>query len=400
LADHRVDSARTYDEALTLINGTASYDLALIDLNLTGEDDRTGGEILDLLRMEFPATRRVIVTGSPPAGGLRSDVFERYGVEDVIIKGKMTLPGLRIVVTRALRGEADETPQEVKSHESELMERYRDWRDRTEEKIRSGVRNAQNNARDAGIVRGQSQRSAEIALNSWLALQMRFGEVCKNLEDVVSSGRAIGDVSSGMAQLDQAMNEFEIAMVDPAEPALPRKSAVDVAIITILPEELRATLRAFNVAERPQMSQPFYETQVPCQSRPERALEVVITSAAKPLNVHVGAPIFSLRDKYSPNAVFLVGIAGGRQGKVRQGEVVIGKSVFYYESTRLPAEVRTHDRNGQSRRMNMATDFTPTIHGKRRSGRGFNSLSAACRNIIDPPHYPLIICRMFTERAQ
>lgn len=129
--------------------------------------------------------------------------------------------------------------------------------------------------------------------------------------------------------------DAQLGPADVAELALPKESAVDVAIIAILPDELRATLRAFDVAERPQIAQPFYETKVSCQGRPDRALDVVITSAAKPLNVHVGPPIARLRNKYTPRAIFLVGIAGGRQGKVRRGDVTIAQRVFYYEPGRV-----------------------------------------------------------------
>jgi nucleoside phosphorylase len=58
---------------------------------------------------------------------------------------------------------------------------------------------------------------------------------------------------------------------------------------------------------------------------------VVITAAPKPLNVHIGAPVARLRNQYSPAAVFLVGIAGGRKGKISRGDVVIAQRVFYPE---------------------------------------------------------------------
>jgi adenosylhomocysteine nucleosidase len=128
----------------------------------------------------------------------------------------------------------------------------------------------------------------------------------------------------------------ERASMDPAELArsiVPRE--VDVAIITILPEELRAVLNVFGVEEQPHSGQPFYDTQLNCRGRPSRALDVVITSAPKPLNVHVGAPIARLRNKYSPRAAFLVGIAGGRQGRAKRGDIVIGQRVFYYEPGRV-----------------------------------------------------------------
>jgi nucleoside phosphorylase len=142
-------------------------------------------------------------------------------------------------------------------------------------------------------------------------------------------------------RLDRAViRSFDAARgpMDVADLILPKEAAVDVAVITILADELKATLHAFGIAEQPQGTQPFYETQVSCQGRPGRALDVVITSAAKPLNVHVGAPIARLRNKYSPSAVFLVGIAGGRRQKTKQGDVVIAQRVFYYEPGRVTSK--------------------------------------------------------------
>lgn len=103
LADHTVDSANTYIEALLLIRDNPPYDLALVDLNLERNVDRLGGEILDVLKADYPTTRRIVVTGQPPAGGLRDNLFERYGLDDVIIKGEATLPGIRRIVAGALR---------------------------------------------------------------------------------------------------------------------------------------------------------------------------------------------------------------------------------------------------------------------------------------------------------
>lgn len=53
---------------------------------------------------------------------------------------------------------------------------------------------------------------------------------------------------------------------------LPEETKVDVALITILPEELKATLRAFGVEETLTAGQPFYRATVPCRGRPDRPL--------------------------------------------------------------------------------------------------------------------------------
>jgi nucleoside phosphorylase len=142
--------------------------------------------------------------------------------------------------------------------------------------------------------------------------------------------------------------------VDELTRHLPRRQGVDVAIITILREELRATLDVFGVEEQPHRGQPFYETSVPCRGRPERDLSIVLTAASKPLNVHIAQPVERLRDRFPPSAVFLVGIAGGRKGRVKHGDVVVSRRIHYYPPGRLtrdglaprPEVAEPHDEYG------------------------------------------------------
>jgi CheY-like chemotaxis protein len=98
LLDHRVDSARSQPEALRLlVTATRPYDLALVDLELK-DRDRAGGEVLDVLMRLYPTVRRVVLTGRVPGGALWHNIFERYGVEEVLIKQDFDVPDLRRVV--------------------------------------------------------------------------------------------------------------------------------------------------------------------------------------------------------------------------------------------------------------------------------------------------------------
>jgi CheY-like chemotaxis protein len=207
LANHKVDSAHSYDEALVMIYGHGPYDLALIDLNLIGEDDRLGGELLDLLRIEFPETRRVVVTASPPPGALRSEVFERYELEEVIIKSKTTLPGLQLAVSRALRRDAEEIPREIKAKQSEIVQEYQSWHDQTEEVFRSCINDIKNKAHAAGRSKGRRPGDPE-ALNEWLSLEQRFQEECSDLIVMITSARTIAAVESSKEQLTRTLSKF------------------------------------------------------------------------------------------------------------------------------------------------------------------------------------------------
>lgn len=117
---------------------------------------------------------------------------------------------------------------------------------------------------------------------------------------------------------------------------------VDVAILTVLREEFDAAVKVFGAdsASREGTSQPFFEAAVSCAHSPE-PLSVVITKAAKPMNVHAAAPLARLREYYRPVITILVGIAAGQPGKVSLGDVVVPRYVLYYEPARLtPHEVQ------------------------------------------------------------
>lgn len=189
LADHTVDCASSHDEALGYLFAGNSYDLALVDLHLIGDDDFLGGEVLDLLRTGYPGTRRIVVTGSPPMGSLRANIFERYGVEEIIIKGQSTLPDLRRVVEGALSRAADELPQDVKMRRSELRQRYYEWQRMHLSVLDRNLRDAEDYVRNAGRLHAQSRRRAEEARDAALAAKEEFDEVCKRTERLVHAIR-------------------------------------------------------------------------------------------------------------------------------------------------------------------------------------------------------------------
>jgi CheY-like chemotaxis protein len=122
LPDYHVDMASSYGEALALLQAGIFYDVALIDLNLmdSGEfdsRDQLGGEILHILRNNYPTTRRIAITGWPPSS-VRM-VLEDFGVDDLLLKRNMTLSDLRHVNEQALalaRGHRD-APSDVQSRE-------------------------------------------------------------------------------------------------------------------------------------------------------------------------------------------------------------------------------------------------------------------------------------------
>jgi CheY-like chemotaxis protein len=204
LADHHIDSAASADQALHYLQGSAPYDLALVDLHLIKPGDLLGGEILDLLRTRYPLTRRIVVTGSPPRGPLRANIFERYEVEEIIIKGDVTLPDLRRVVEGALDLTMWDVPQEVKLRKSELRQRFRDWRRSQQNLINDKIREAEEYLRHAEKLHGQSGRRAQEELNLVIAQRDLLKSDCSTIENSLDHIFVMNDVFRVLDELERA----------------------------------------------------------------------------------------------------------------------------------------------------------------------------------------------------
>jgi adenosylhomocysteine nucleosidase len=110
----------------------------------------------------------------------------------------------------------------------------------------------------------------------------------------------------------------------------------DVAVLTVLTEELRAVVevlrrhRGFRSAPLPGGSQ-LYQADV----RGEGVdLRVVASQALEPGPQSAAAAYRRLRDAVRPSIVLLVGVAGGIRADLAIGDVVIGDEVIYYDARR------------------------------------------------------------------
>lgn len=122
LRDHHVDTVGSVQEAVEWLSSGPAYDVALVDLNLHDDGDGEGGELLDLLSLQYPATARIIVTGSPPAGSIQQGIITRYNVEELIIKSDLRLPDLRGAVEQAIAGPQADVLQ--REEELELLHAF------------------------------------------------------------------------------------------------------------------------------------------------------------------------------------------------------------------------------------------------------------------------------------
>lgn len=214
LADHHIDSAASPDEALHYLQGGAAYDLALVDLNLIAPGDLLGGEILDLLRTRYPSTRRVVVTGRPPWGSLRANIFERYEVEEIIIKGQLNLPDLRRVVEGALDQKMWGVPQEVKLNKSELRQRLHDWQRSQASLMNDKIRKAEEYLRNAEKLHERSALRAQEELSRVQTQLDLFNSDCSAIEKKLDGVIVMANVFRVLEELERIEAKYAEGVPD------------------------------------------------------------------------------------------------------------------------------------------------------------------------------------------
>lgn len=213
LVDHEVASADTYQEALMLIRDNPPYDLALVDLNLERDNDGLGGQLLDMLKIEHPNTRRIVVTARPPSGGVRANIFERFGADEILIKGQLGLPDLRLAVSSSLgkikKVEADELPsQELTQGKATLKQRYRDWSEHVGRVIQERTTRAAEYVSNAEKLHRHALHRARTVLGGWHDLQTRFDAECARLESLFAKIETVTQLRSASEELEHAETRF------------------------------------------------------------------------------------------------------------------------------------------------------------------------------------------------
>jgi nucleoside phosphorylase len=147
------------------------------------------------------------------------------------------------------------------------------------------------------------------------------------------------EIMSAFVALDvkNRLEDFDFS----AEETNPRPRA-DVAIITVIQEELIAAKIAFGIdlerkENRIENGLRFWETTAMNESSQED-LKVVLTMIGKAGNVECAVACSRLFQTYEVGLCVLVGIAAGLKTKVNFGDVVSAELVLDYEGARLEPE--------------------------------------------------------------
>lgn len=124
---------------------------------------------------------------------------------------------------------------------------------------------------------------------------------------------------------------------EPKEIHVSETAPIDIGIVTILPEEYQAVLKAFDRSTRftPGEGQPdlygwmIGEVDSPGHKRPFR---VVLTYCARPRNVSGALATRSTIERWKPRYIILTGVAGGLPlNDLAKGDVVVSNAIWAYE---------------------------------------------------------------------
>jgi len=208
LRGHHVDTVDSFQAAVDLLNSESAYAVALVDLNLHGDDDGEGGELLDLLRLRYPATKRIVVTGWPPGGDVGKRIFEAYDVEALIIKRNFSLPDLRRVVEEAIAAKPGELPQTLRLSRWVLRQRFRDWSRMQSDQLKDELHAAEEHLSDAAKLGVQTRQRAEEAVVSAQERIARFRELSTQLRQTVLGIKSEADLDAALEALENAEDQF------------------------------------------------------------------------------------------------------------------------------------------------------------------------------------------------
>jgi nucleoside phosphorylase len=133
--------------------------------------------------------------------------------------------------------------------------------------------------------------------------------------------------------------EVQGLMTDFKTEAMAPRPRADVAIVTIIPEELKAAKIAFGIdtnrlEDRRERGLRFWNTTIQNKSSRED-LSIILTMVGKARNVECAVACSRVFQTYDVGLCVLVGIAAGLKSKVKIGDVVSPDLVLDYEGARI-----------------------------------------------------------------
>lgn len=224
LPDYKVDTALSYELALQAIR-RETYDVAIVDLNLIDTDKRRtndflGGRILDLLRADYPETRRIALTAYSPSSARQ--LIDLYDVDDLLLKGNMALAVVLEVVNAALKRTSADLPPGARARRSELQQDFGMWRQGQAARFERQLRHIRNEL-GSSVIRPDGDDATVAALQTDLAAlearQRYFDHECSRVASMLDRIGSAENVAREQHEIDNVKREFGTA--DVSAPPVP-----------------------------------------------------------------------------------------------------------------------------------------------------------------------------------
>jgi nucleoside phosphorylase len=151
-----------------------------------------------------------------------------------------------------------------------------------------------------------------------------------------ASRLTLDEVSHALHSNDPAKLSDSVKVDEP-----PAQAPIDIGILTVTRTELTAVCDVFriDIGDFREFGGLYYYNGAVEGRRANRGLSVVVSKANGPGQLAAAEATRELVREYGPGALFLVGIAGGRRGKVALCDVVVPKIIHAYEGERREPDV-------------------------------------------------------------
>lgn len=215
LPNDDVDGAQEYEVAVDLLSRN-TYDISIVDLNLLDtpefySDDNLGGDILELLRSDYPATCRIALTGHTPSRVM--GIVRKYGVADLLLKQNMALEAVKKVVQDALEGKSAELQPGVRVRRMGAQKDLNNWQASRSWMLQERLRELRNdlNSPPRGLSEAKAgDRRAEL-LEQIGALEQEQKELdreCSDVYEALNTASTTKATSAAIARIGPLKKRF------------------------------------------------------------------------------------------------------------------------------------------------------------------------------------------------
>jgi response regulator RpfG family c-di-GMP phosphodiesterase len=205
LPTYQVTVAGSYENALNCLE-EAPYEVAIVDLNLLGShSDELGKELLELLRRDYPTTRRIGLTGFPPSAVKK--LLLLYDLDDLLLKAEAKLSEIRDVVKASVDRAYDDVSEDVRTARASLWNKAASRKQEYRQHL-NRIEASQHQELDDAESAGRSSEDTRRALTALQATKKELLSRTKEFFSTLSQARTHEDLSRISTEFNRLTNDF------------------------------------------------------------------------------------------------------------------------------------------------------------------------------------------------